>query len=822
MGARGAWLLAVAWWAGLLAGAHLPAALLLPCALPCALLGALATCVPRAGSRLLLPALCALGLARGAADEARLQAERRALAGATGFVRVLAVVAEPPRRSGDTPAADVELLAAAPRWPLHARVRLRFPAGCALEWGDTLRALVRLDTLPAARVPGGFDARAAARAVHRLAGGRAYSVAIVPDRSVRGIPRRTAMRLRRAAEQALARGLSPAAHELAQPLLFGDRDGMDPDTDSALRGSGLVHLLALSGLHVTWLAGVARALAALATGQRVLRALAGVLSAVGYALVAGPLPSLARAVAAEAVVTLARVSQRALDPLHALALAALGLLAGQPAWAHDLGFQLSCAATLGLLAAGGEAHESAARAWLGARWPPTRARFAMFARGALLAGVPPVLSGVRATLGAQLVALPLLLARFHALPWTSVAANLLAVPLSEGLLAAAGLGAITEALCPGAGGVWCSACEVLAHALHAVTRAFGAWPGALLATGDAPVPLALAIVAAAAYTWGAAGERAHAARATLARRAERSRAWSGISAALALVLALLPDERRPAPGGTWVVVLDVGQGDAIAIADARGWWLIDCGPRNARWDAGEGAVLPFLRWAGVRSLRAVALTHDDGDHTGGARAIARGVRVRSWWTSPALPGVPGPGARFGARTAARGDTLPLGPGVRVHWPPRAAAAEAALAERGDNAASLVIELERDGTRAWFTADADSVVEAALRVPHGVALLKAGHHGSGSSSGAAFVRALAPERVALSCGAHNAYGHPHAGALARLALTGAALDRTDREATLWYELRSGRLHRLDWRSGEPWRGRGPSAPACGPAGAACAR
>ncbi|MEQ1834758.1 MAG: DUF4131 domain-containing protein, partial [Candidatus Eisenbacteria bacterium] len=192
MGARGAWLLAAAWWAGLLAGARLPAAAVLPCAL----VGVLCAWLPLRTSRLLLPALLALGLARGAADEARLRGERAASVAATGFVRVQAVVIEPPRRAGDTPAADVELLAAAPRWPRRARVRLRFPAGCALEWGDTLRALVRLDTLPAARVPGGFDARAAARASHRLASGRAFRVAIVPERRARGIPRRTAMRLR--------------------------------------------------------------------------------------------------------------------------------------------------------------------------------------------------------------------------------------------------------------------------------------------------------------------------------------------------------------------------------------------------------------------------------------------------------------------------------------------------------------------------------------------------------------------------------------------------------------------------------------------------
>ena len=833
VGARGAWLLAVAGWVGLVVGTGLPVRVVGSCAL----LAVAALAGLGREPRLLLPAFLLLGLARGGAEGALLGARLAGRPAVPGFVRVVAVVAEPARRSGDTPVADVELIAASPRWPDRARVRLRFPAGSAADWGDTVRALVRLDTLSAARVPGGYDARAAARASHRLASGRAYSMAVAPDRAARTIPRRMAMRLRRAAESVLARALSPAARELAQPLLFGDRDGIDPDTDSALRASGLVHLLALSGLHVTWLAVVARSAAALFTRRLAVRALAGACSAIAYALVAGPLPSLARAVANELVVTLARACSRALDPLHALAVAVLGLLAWQPAWAHDLGFQLSCAATLGLIAAGGGEEPGRAPEW--PEWPclPPIAT-ARRARGAVArllqragrAGwsavhavvrrlAPPLMLAARATLGAQMVALPLLFVRFHALPWTSIVANLAAVPLSEALLAAAGLGVFAEALCPGAGGVWLSAAEVLAAGLHAVTRLFGAWPRALLATGDSPWPVALAVAAALAWVWGANGDRAVDTRLRRAARQLSARRLARWCAVLALGLALCTPERRPAAGETWVVVLDVGQGDAIAIADREGWWLIDTGPRSAHWDAGEGAVLPFLRWAGVRTLRAVLLTHDDGDHTGGARAVARGMRVQHWWASAPRPRVPGPAARWRAHTAARGDTLPLGPGVRVCWPPRPDDRDDAIAERGDNAASLVLELARANARALFTADADSIVEAALAVAPGLALLKAGHHGSGSSSGAAFVRAVRPERVALSCGLHNAYGHPNAGALARLAANGALLDRTDHDGTLWYVLRAGGVERLDWRTGEPWRARLRVGAACGSARAA---
>jgi competence protein ComEC len=255
----------------------------------------------------------------------------------------------------------------------------------------------------------------------------------------------------------------------------------------------------------------------------------------------------------------------------------------------------------------------------------------------------------------------------------------------------------------------------------------------------------------------------------------------------------------------WVVVLDVGQGDAIALGFADGWWLVDAGGRAPRFDAGESTVLPFLRWAGVRRLETLALTHDDSDHVGGAPAVRRGLGVTRVLASPSFPGAPGPGPRFGAAAAARGDTLREAPLVRVLWPPRpppAGARDTAAAPVSDNDAGLVLEVGSGAGRALLLADVDSTVERALVVAPGVALLKVAHHGSGSSSGATFLAALAARLAAISCGLHNAFGHPTAGALARLAAAGAEIHRTDREGALWFELSARGARRLDWRHGEP--------------------
>jgi competence protein ComEC len=791
MGARSAVALAVALWLGLACGASLPAAWAPVALLAGVLLVALTGPLPRLDALLVTAAgFAVLGLGRASAHRAQQLALERAIPPAGLTTRCVVRVVEPPRREGEAPSAVVEVLAADAALPRDTRVRLRLPPQAPAEWCDTLEVAALFERASPPRNPGGFDARAAARAADLHAHGRAFVCRTRPARSLASAPARALMRLRRGAEAALARALTPGARELVVPLLFGDRAGMSTDTDAALRASGLVHLLALSGLHVAWLAGVARGLAAIAGGGPLARALAGALSAAAYMAIAGPIPSLARAVVAEAVSALACATRRAVDPLQSLALAPLGLLALSPAWAYDLGFQLSCAATLGLVAIGGP-------------WTSTIAPRGRFSRAVGAGVINAAAKNLLLTLAAQLAALPLLLARFHALPWTALGGNLAAVPLSEGLLAAAALGAALEGVLPGAGNVALAACEPLAAALHALTRVLGAWPGALLATGASPWPVAAAALGATALAIATPEPRALRARVHAATWRAPLRALGFAALGFACSCALTTVPLSPPPGRWWLVVLDVGQGDALAIADAHGWWLVDTGPRSPRWDAGEGAVLPYFRWAGVRRLDAVVLTHDDGDHTGGAAAVRRGLAVARWLGPVPRADVPGPCARFGARGCARGDTLPVPLRARVLWPPDARTAGVTL--HGDNAASLVLEVGEGRARALLTADADSNVELALECAPVPAVLKAGHHGSGSSSAATFLARLRPLRVAVSCGARNPYGHPAPGTLARLAGVAAIVDRTDHDGALWYELGEAGVRRLDWRAGEPGTG-----------------
>ena len=730
----------------------------------------------RVGTLAVLLSLGAAALARGGASRAILDRHAAAVERAIAPRWVVGEVVDPPWRESGEPLVVLRLAPAAGNALAGSRVRLRLPAASRVEWGDRIEALARLERPAPRRNPGGGSARAAAAAQGIVAQGRAPFARVRPSGPWPRAIAASLARGRRALERAFEARLSAPARELVTPLVTGDRSALSPELGARLQGAGLTHLLALSGLHVVWLAAVARALAAFAgLGVRG-RALAGAGCALGYLALAGAIPSLVRAVATELLAAAARLGGRAIDPVQALAVGTIALLALAPGWAHDLGFQLSCLATLGLVTVG----------------PP----LAGLARGRPRA-LRAIAGALSATLAAQVAVLPLLLARFHALPWTALAANLLAVPVCGLLLAAAWLGAAIELALPGASGWAFGACEVTAWAMRAIAGVAARAPLALMPTGAHAMPVALAAAGAVLLIVGLPGPRLLDAGMVPASRGRVAAVAGGAFAVtLAVALAMTAPPLRPPPGCWWLVALDVGQGEALALGFGDGWWLVDAGPRSPRGDAGERVVLPFLRWAGVRRVETLVLTHDDGDHTGGAPAVLRGVVVARRVVPPPSPARPGPAARFGGRGAARGDTLRLAPAVVVRWPPRAGESAS------DNAGSLVLEIGEGRGRALLAADVDSTVEESLVVAPGPALLKVAHHGSGSSSGARFAQRLRAPDALISCGRNSRFGHPHAQALERLAAAGSRVHRTDLDGALWFELSPAGARRIEWRDGVP--------------------
>ena len=563
-----------------------------------------------------------------------------------------------------------------------------------------------------------------------------FAEAREPPRA-RGWPAAARVRLVSALGRERARG--PGA-VLLEGLLLGRTAALPDDWQRGLRRTGLMHLFAVSGLHVSLIAGLVWAAAAGAATAT--RASCAVGVATAYALLVGLQPSVARSMLMLTAVFGARLLQRPPSSLNALALAAGGLVAATPALVYDLGFQLTVAATAGVLGLG---------PWLQRQW-----------------GSGPVASALAACAGAQLATLPILVPVFSLVPIGGAALNLVGVPWS-GLCLVLGLGwAVVALIDPTRGAALVSWFDPLG-------QPFG-WLAGLPAHPLVSTPVALGAAAssvvAAALLW-------------LVARPRR--------------LALLLPAAALLWGGSGgdrdleATLLDVGQGDALLLRDGRRALLVDGGG----WPAGDfgGRVLvPALARLGVRRLDAVVVSHPDSDHCAGLADVAAYIPVEEVWIAPGWGDEPClkrllAGTHRRLRVLWRGDHLAWRRFAIVTLHP-------APGEQGaGNDRSLVLEVSGGGKSLLLTGDISERQEAALvrrRTLRPVDALKVAHHGSASSSSRPFLASATPRWALLSAGRANAYGHPSNAALHRLSSRGVVVLRTDRH---------GRV-RLRWRPDGP--------------------
>ena len=541
-----------------------------------------------------------------------------------------------------------------------------------------------------------------------------------------------------------------AGLRLARALLLGDGNALPAPQREAMRRVGLAHLVAVSGLNVGMVATVFFVLLLRAPrGLRLVGTMAGVLA---YALLVGPLPSLLRALLMAAVVLVALLLRRLPAALNGLAVSCLLLVLLDPSWVEDLGFQLSVAATGGLLALS----------------TPLRQR---------LRALGPLASPLAITLAAQLATLPWSLAAFGRLSPISPLANLIAIP-------------------------WSAVALVIALAWAALRLALGAAADVLLPLLDllaTPLAWLERLPASRWITWPQQAPWwtawAIAVLVITCILLPRPR-WS-IALRLGIVVTLVVTALPPAPpSAPELVMLDVGQGDAILLRDGDATLLIDGGGWR-RPGFGGRVLLPALTTLGVRRLDVLAVTHPDSDHCGGAADLLRELPVGQVWAPHGIADTP-----CGTSLHARGTAyreLAAGDAARVaRWRLRVLNPDRD-SDGADNHRSLVLLAEAAGRRALLTGDLDAAGEAKLLRHHGpdalaCDLLKVAHHGSPSSTITPFLRAANPRLALISVGAGNAYGHPSPKVLATLDRESIPILRTDRDGMV--RVRFGRHWRVD--------------------------
>ncbi len=516
-------------------------------------------------------------------------------------------------------------------------------------------------------------------------------------------------------------------------LAVGDQSAIDRDDWDLFRRTGIAHLVSISGLHVTmfaWCAGAVvgrlwrRSVSAMLWVPAPAAALwGGMVVAAAYAVLSGwGVPAQRTVWMLTAVAVLRSVGVRWPWPL--VLLAAASVVTVLDPWAlQQPGFWLSFMA-VGLLmvsSPSGHGRDSAA-----GRTPAARLRRL-------------VVEGLRTQLMATVGLAPLTLVFFQQISLVGFAANLIAIPLVTLVITPlALLGTLVPALwVAGAGCV-----SLLVGWLGWLAQA----PAAAWSAGVAPWWAQLSALLGAVLL-------------------VMPLPWRVRLSALPLVLPLLlPLRDLPGQGHFELVAADVGQGTAVIVRTRSHVLLYDAGPRySPESDAGQRVLLPLLRARGDDHIDRLILSHRDTDHIGGAQALLAQLPVGGLLSSlePQHPllleaqrrGVSAPRCEAGQRWEWDGVRFEV-----LH--PAADVYETAVKP---NTVSCVLRVQGAGMAALLTGDIERDQEIRLLREQPEALradvLLAPHHGSKTSSSAAFLDAVHPRVAVFQAGHHNRYGHP---------------------------------------------------------------
>lgn len=558
-----------------------------------------------------------------------------------------------------------------------------------------------------------------------------YVVAGHDPERIGGATTRGLERLRERVADAIVRAMpaGPSAAVL-QGLSVGVRGSIPDRLWEAFAATGLAHLVAISGLHVTGCALSILLVLRLAWRWRMLpltrfrltiesMAIVGVTAA--YAALSGASIPALRTLAMVALFGLLRSLRRSPPLAGTLALAAAILVAADPLSVTSAGFWLSFVATSALLATGVP----------GGGW---RASIGGFAR---------------AQLAITILLAPVLAATFGRLSLVAPFVNAVAIPaFSLFILPAVLLGTALTIVAPEASTLLWRGLGAILDGTWPVLGWIADWPAASFAPAEQPYAL-----------MAGAGVLAFAAMLVPVR--------GSCALAAVFLVALVCGRAEPVGRGTFTLtVIDVGQGLAAVVETADHVLVFDTGPR---WRGGTVAarvsLLPYLRARGIRRIDRLVLSHDDQDHAGGAALIASVMEIEQTLAPP--------GSRSaGAEPCVAGAGWDWdGIAFRVLHPAQAF-------EGSDNDRSCALRVSGSGGAALLLADQEAAAESAL-VSQAIAadVVLVPHHGSASSSSSALVDAVSARIGIASAGFGNRWKMPRAEVVARWRAAGTTMIST---------------------------------------------
>lgn len=540
-------------------------------------------------------------------------------------------------------------------------------------------------------------------------------------------------------------------YAFAKGLLLGDKTDISYEMNTDFKVSGISHIVAVSGLHMSILFAL---VCTVTSKRRYLLAALGIPSIVLFMALAGFTPSVTRAGIMEILMILSLCVNREYDPPTALAFAALAMLIANPLVSSSVGFQLSVGSVAGIFLFMKKIQD-----WILKRIPGKKNKRWNRIRNRLA-------SGVAVTLSAQVITTPLVAYYYSTVSLVSIVTNLAVLWIISflfyGVMAVCLLGLFSI-----------KAAGVLAWLV--------AWPIRFV-TGTAHVLASLPL--AAVYTesdyiviWLAL---CYAMIIALILGKNKRPLVSLCVGTLGLSLSLALSWAEPMLTDARVTVLDVGQGQCIILQSRDKTFVVDCGGDYGD-DVADSCAQTLLSM-GIRRIDGLILTHYDADHTNGAASLLTRVNTDALYLPPAE-------GSEAIQTAA--------PEAQVIWVETDLLVEAggmeitlfaSEAATSDNESSIAVLFQTEKCDTLITGDMSQLREKLLltrtQLPE-LEVLIVGHHGSKNSTSAALLEVTTPEVAIISAGENNQYGHPAQEALERLKAAGCAVYRTDQSGDIVY-------------------------------------
>ena len=562
--------------------------------------------------------------------------------------------------------------------------------------------------------------------------------------------------------------------EFLRAIVLGQRSGIDPEVLDDFRDTGTLHILAVSGLHVGFVVLIVQVVLSFLLVPKRWTPPVIIAAILLYILVTGARPPVMRAGVFLIIYNLGMMTQKWRDALNILGSTSVIVLLINPRELFDPGFQLSFCAVIGIiyftrkvspLLFKSSDHKSTS----GGKGMPQQ--FSIRWWGNNVRSLFIMSAG--AFFGTALV----MAYHFHRLAPGGIFLSILFVPAAALVVGLGFAEIVFGSLFTGVGTVLSSTNDALIQIMFRANRLFTGVPGVNFTVGHHEIIWVVFLIIFVIIT--------------VPIFSSMPNHKYKIIFSIAVVMIIWGSWWTQPDGLMRVTFLDVGQGDAAVISFPDGThWLVDGGDKWESSDAGENHVVPYMRWAGIRGLNGVILSHPNRDHYGGLPSVLKyaavdtlyeGIDSRFFSLAPELNAA-ALERNTGRRLIIRGDKIGYNALWRMYVLSPLIESQDAIDMNNLNEYSVALFIIYGKTKFLFTGDIGAAVEKELTQKYGSFLnsdvIKVAHHGSKYSSDSEFLRTVMPEYAVISAGRFNSFGHPTTETLDRLNALLVQVFRTD--------------------------------------------